>query len=140
MKINVRIEDSVYEVEIGDINARPVLARIGDETYEVWAGEAAPEGGSPGARSLTALTACPQPATGEGMARGNAVLAPLPGVLIQVTVKAGDLVRHGQELCVIEAMKMKNAIRATRDGKIRIVLVATGDHVNHGQPLMEFAD
>lgn len=140
MKIHVKIEDTVYEVEVGDVNARPVLARIGGETFEVWADEAA-SGEVSEAKRVEAPPVCPQPA-GEGAAPApaNAVLAPLPGVVIQVSVKPGDLVRHGQELCVIEAMKMKNAIRATRDGVIRAVHVTVGEHVNHGAPLVEFDD
>ncbi len=70
----------------------------------------------------------------------KAVLAPIPGVIIAVSVKVGDSVSFGQELCILEAMKMKNVIRATRSGKIGAIHVAIGDQVKHSQMLMEFTD
>jgi biotin carboxyl carrier protein len=55
--------------------------------------------------------------------------------VLSVAVKAGDAVRKGDELCVIEAMKMGNSIRAQRDGTIQEVLVSPGDSVAFGSPL-----
>jgi biotin carboxyl carrier protein len=72
--------------------------------------------------------------------KGKAVLAPIPGVILSVAVCAGATVKVGQELCVLEAMKMKNAIRSTRAGVIANVYVSEGDHVKHGQVLVDFAD
>ena len=53
-----------------------------------------------------------------------------------MAVKAGDAIRKGDELCVIEAMKMGNSIRAQRDGTVRQVLVAPGQTVAFGTPLL----
>jgi biotin carboxyl carrier protein len=72
------------------------------------------------------------------MAKG--ILAPLPGVIIAISVKPGDVVEHGQELCVIEAMKMKNVIRAARAGTIGAVHVTLNQHVKHHDVLLEFTD
>src|SRR5206468_659316 len=55
--------------------------------------------------------------------------APLPGQVIAVRVRSGDHVAHGDELVVVEAMKMEHAIRAPSDGTIRSVLCAPGDQV-----------
>jgi biotin carboxyl carrier protein len=66
------------------------------------------------------------------------VTAPLPGVIISIDVKAGDVVKRGQSLLTLEAMKMKNAIRSTREGTIAEVHVANGDQVQHGQLLVSF--
>ncbi len=74
------------------------------------------------------------------MASGKSVLAPIPGVIIAISVKPGDSVTRGQELCVLEAMKMKNAIRATRDGKIAEIHVSVGQTVNHSAPLVSFTE
>ena len=63
------------------------------------------------------------------------VTAPLPGKVISIAVKAGDSVREGQELCVIEAMKMSNIIKSQRDCSIKNVLVSAGDSVPFGTPL-----
>jgi biotin carboxyl carrier protein len=68
------------------------------------------------------------------------VAAPIPGVILSVGVKTGDEVKTGQELCILEAMKMKNTIRAARDGKIASVHVSAGDQVSHGQALMDYSE
>ena len=68
------------------------------------------------------------------VSRGK-VTAPLPGKVISIAVKAGDVVREGQELCVIEAMKMSNSIKSQRDCSIKDVLVSAGDSVPFGTPL-----
>jgi biotin carboxyl carrier protein len=78
--------------------------------------------------------------TGAPANHVKAVLAPIPGVIISVGIKEGEAVATGQELCVLEAMKMKNSIRAKRAGKICAVRVTPGEQVRHSQVLMEFAD
>jgi acetyl-CoA/propionyl-CoA carboxylase biotin carboxyl carrier protein len=55
--------------------------------------------------------------------------------VLSVAVRIGDVVRKGDELCVIEAMKMGNSIRAQRDGTIQDVMVSAGDSVAFGSPL-----
>jgi biotin carboxyl carrier protein len=66
------------------------------------------------------------------------VLAPIPGVIISIQVKQGDEVSLGQELCVLEAMKMKNTIRSPRAGVIASVNVSSGETVKHHDVLVEF--
>lgn len=61
-------------------------------------------------------------------------------MIISINVKEGDTVANGQELLVLEAMKMKNSIRANRSGKVRALRVAIGDQVRKGQVLIEYAD
>ncbi|HEX9016374.1 MAG TPA: acetyl-CoA carboxylase biotin carboxyl carrier protein subunit [Chloroflexota bacterium] len=65
--------------------------------------------------------------------------APLPGKILSVAVSAGDNVRKGDELCVIEAMKMGNSIQADLDGVVRSVMVSTGDTVELGAILVTIA-
>jgi glutaconyl-CoA decarboxylase len=67
---------------------------------------------------------------------GEAVTAPLPGKILSVAVKAGDRVKAGDELVVIEALKMGNSIRAQRDGLVQEVLVAPGQSIAFGASLV----
>lgn len=148
MIIRVKIQDKEYDVEIADLNGRPVLATVEGQTFEVWPDEqfaAAPA--APARPVIEKPAPCPPapypPAatTGNGGApSANAVTAPIPGVIVAIAVKEGQSVASGEELCTLEAMKMKNAIRASRAGKIAAVKVAVGDHVRHGQVLVEFSE
>jgi biotin carboxyl carrier protein len=143
MKVRVKIEDQIFEVEVADLSARPILATIEGETFAIWpeaeaaaAAEPVVSGSAPCPPAPVTRAASPEPAANSG----KAVAAPIPGVIISVAVKSGDAVKHGQELCILEAMKMKNIIRATREGVIATVLIKAGDTVQHGQPLVEFTE
>ncbi len=64
--------------------------------------------------------------------------SPMPGQVIAVEVKAGESVKAGQRLAVVEAMKMENVLRAERDGRIARVAVAAGDNISADQVILEF--
>ena len=66
------------------------------------------------------------------------LLAPMPGLLVSVAVQSGDEVDAGQELAVVEAMKMENVLRASDHRKIASVLVSPGESVSVDQPIIEF--
>jgi 3-methylcrotonyl-CoA carboxylase alpha subunit len=66
--------------------------------------------------------------------------APMPGRVIAVKVEAGQPVSRGDEILVVEAMKMENAIRAPRDGVVKQVLAAVGDMVSPGVVLVELEE
>jgi 3-methylcrotonyl-CoA carboxylase alpha subunit len=67
----------------------------------------------------------------------GALQAPMPGRVALVRVVPGQRVARGEELLVVEAMKMENALRAPREGVVRAVHVAAGDLVGPGRPLVE---
>ncbi len=66
----------------------------------------------------------------------GAVKSPLPGVILSVDCKVGDVVKRGQKILVLEAMKMENNINADRDGKIVEIKVNKGDSVLEGADLV----
>jgi biotin carboxyl carrier protein len=143
MKMRVEIDGQVYEVDIEDLNARPVIAMVDGERFEVWPEEAETAAPTPAAAPTVAApepvamsTATPPAAKGGA----KELTAPLPGVIVAIAVKPGDKVSTGQELCTLEAMKMKNAIRSGRDGVIATIEMDVGQQVNHGQVLMTFSD
>jgi biotin carboxyl carrier protein len=143
MKLIVKVDNQSFEVEVGDIHDRPIIAAVDGERFEVWpedvqlvkpAAVAGPVVSVPAAPSAVA------PALNAPSSGARSVLAPLPGVIVTVDVKPGDTVEHGQELCTIEAMKMKNVIRAGRAGTIEAVHVTLNQHVKHHDILLEFTD
>ncbi len=66
------------------------------------------------------------------------LLSPMPGLLVRLTVNEGDEIKAGEELAVVEAMKMENSLRALNDVTIAKVMAATGDSLVVDQPLVEF--
>ncbi|MDR1561950.1 MAG: biotin/lipoyl-binding protein [Dysgonamonadaceae bacterium] len=68
-------------------------------------------------------------------AAAGALRSPLPGIILEVVVKQGDIVKKGQKLLVLEAMKMENVINAERDGVVKELKVNKGDSVLEGAEL-----
>jgi biotin carboxyl carrier protein len=76
---------------------------------------------------------------GGSMGAGNELTSGMPGKIVKVFVKPGDLVREGDPLLIMEAMKMENEMRAASDVKIKEVLVKEGENVESGATLVTFA-
>ena len=66
--------------------------------------------------------------------------APMPGLVVQVVVKEGELVDTGETVIIVEAMKMENELRAAGTARVARILVDTGDAVAKGQVLVEFSE
>jgi len=71
-------------------------------------------------------------------AKVNTVKVPMPGLIIDLRVKAGDAVKTGDPLLVLEAMKMENIIKAHGDGVVKLVKIKKGDSVEKNQVLIDF--
>jgi biotin carboxyl carrier protein len=149
MKYKIIVNNKTYEVEIENINARPVIAFVDGDRFEVMpehTDQAETKNESSGSKYIaekktfnlnptSAAAPSPNPAL-----NGNTLTAPLPGTVIDVFVKAGEKVEAGQVVVIIEAMKMKNSIRSVFSGIVGEVLVSTGQSVAHKQALMKFAE
>lgn len=145
MKYAIKIGERTYQVEITNLEQRPVVALVDGQPVEVW-----PVDDRPGAAALPAVAteagasahtaSLPQTAVPAARAAEKALRAPLPGVIQVVNVKVGDTVTVGQELFVIEAMKMRNAIRSNRSGRVSVLHVTPGQTVNHHDLLLKFDD
>jgi biotin carboxyl carrier protein len=136
MKYLVNVADKSYEVEIEDIYARPVIARVDGQEFEV-----NPENGikpdvQKAAEEFRSVEPSKNPSSPS--ANINELTAPLPGTVIEIFAKPGEQTEMGQVVLIIEAMKMKNSIRSTCAGTIAEVLVSAGQTVAHKQPLMRF--
>ena len=143
MKYKLTVNNQTYEVEIENINARPVVVTVDGQGFEIM-----PENGNqPQVRNeampkteLKPVMKSPVAEAASPVASGSPILtAPLPGTIVELFVKPGDKVEAGQVLLVIEAMKMKNSIRSTFSGTVDKVLVNQGQSVAHKQALVEFA-
>ena len=70
---------------------------------------------------------------------GKQLLCPMPGLVKAISVKAGQEVKAGEPLCIVEAMKMENVLRAERDATIATINAKEGDSLAVDAVIMEFA-
>lgn len=122
-KADVTVNGANYDVELENAVA-PVQQAAPAQTAPVAPVAAAPQ----------APSAASAPATG-----GKAITSPLPGVIISVDVKEGSVVKRGQKVAVIEAMKMENDILADVDGTVTAVHVSKGDTVAEDAKIVTIA-
>jgi propionyl-CoA carboxylase alpha chain len=87
------------------------------------------------ARAAELLSCMPEKAAPD---LSQYLLSPMPGLLTRLSVDEGNEVRTGQDLAVVEAMKMENVLRAERDGKVEKILAGVGDTLMVDQPIIKF--
>lgn len=155
-----RINGNEYNVEINSINGDSALVTVNGIQYSVESGVAsctaaaetiaqapavpghaaqqapAPQ---PAPKTEPAPAAAPAPAPAPASGSGKPVTAPLPGVIIEISVNVGDTVKQGQQVAVLEAMKMENVIEATNAGTVTAINVNKGDSVLEGAPIVTIA-
>ena len=136
MKITVEIDGQSFDVEVGDLYQRPVIATVDGTQFEIWPeGEEPFKVKQPAKKESVALTNQEKPYQRHD---SNTVAAPIPGLIVSVHVKAGDEIAMGQDICVLEAMKMKNIIRSPRSGRISDVKIVPNQQVFGGEVFVEF--
>jgi glutaconyl-CoA/methylmalonyl-CoA decarboxylase subunit gamma len=158
-RYNLGLGPREYVIDVQELTADTFEVFVGGERYEVSLSgdEDLPEATiTPGyqpavdaahppatpARPARAPAAPRRPAAdaaGAG-AGGGTLSAPMPGVILEIFVKAGDVVERGQRVAVLDAMKMHNLIRAPRAATIREVCVEAGQAVGHGDALVRYQE
>lgn len=148
MKMKIAIEGRSMDVQVGSLDSKPVVVMVDGERFEVW-----PEDEKPAAPAAPAAPAKLPSPTSSGVVKvpvpvwkprktdvlpgtENAIIAPIPGVIVAVDVKVGDKVVYGQVVCLLEAMKMRNPIRAAKPGIVTEVKIKPGQHVHHHEMMI----
>lgn len=131
MKYKVTLKGRTYEVEV---EAGEAILLDEYEAIAPSAPAAAPAAAAPAAAAPAAAPAAPAAPVVTGA--GDPVNAPMPGNILKVNVTAGQAVKAGEVLCILEAMKMENEIMAPKDGTVTQVLVSKGSTVDTGAPLV----
>ena len=120
------VAGGALDVHYGDLRSTVHLYKKG-EVAHVFAAQ--------GATQIVAIDALAH--AGEVHAEVGRLTAPMPGKVVSFSVKAGDLVKKGQALAVMEAMKMEHTIAAPADGTVAELLFAPGDQVTEGAELLK---
>ena len=137
-----KISGKEYNVTIGSIENKIANVNVNGKDYEVELENeiaSAPAAAPVAAAPAPAASAAPAAAPAKPAGTGTKVTSPLPGVIIEVSVKEGQAVKAGQKVAVIEAMKMENEIAATQDGTVTAIHVAKGDSVLEGADVVTIA-
>jgi len=137
-----KINGKDYAVTIGEAEGKLLSVNVNGANYQVELENApvaapvqapAPVAAAPAAEAPAAAA----PAAPSGA--GEKVNSPLPGVIVEVSVKEGQAVKAGQKVAVLEAMKMENEIPAPKDGTITAIHVQKGDSILEGAPVVSIA-
>ncbi|WP_294591813.1 biotin/lipoyl-containing protein [uncultured Bacteroides sp.] len=137
-----KINGNLYKVTIGDIEDNIAHVEVNGTPYNVEMEKTPKVAAKPVVRPVTNPTAPAQapvtpiakpaaPSSGK-----SGVKSPLPGVILEIKVKVGDVVKKGQTIIILEAMKMENNINADKDGTITAINVNKGDSVLEGNDLV----
>lgn len=127
-KLHVLKDSKPYNAEIvsADFIAKKYTIKVNNNTYEVAISDALDE-------LIKSM----------GIERGrtkvvNAIKAPMPGLILEISVEVGQTVKENDPLLILEAMKMENSFLSPRDGVIKSIAVEKGTAVDKGQLLVEF--
>jgi len=140
-----KINGNLYEVSVGAIEDSMAEVIVNGQTHRV---EVLSEVEAPKPKPVISPAAKPkatEPAIAKTVAepkaagKGKPVMSPLPGLILEMKVKEGDIVKKGDILLVMEAMKMENNILTEFDGTISSVKVSKGQAVMQNDVLVEIA-
>ena len=153
-KYNFRINGHDYQVDVNSVEGGIADVTVNGTDYKVELADAVPAPAQQAARpapqatftaapAVTPQATAPAPQTAAQTAtasapqgKGEVVTAPLPGVILDIKVKVGDVVKAGQTVAVLEAMKMENEIEATASGTVTAVNAGKGDSVLEGAAII----
>lgn len=135
-KFKFTIKGNDYDVKIHDIEEKVAHIEVNGSVYDVEIHQEVKQSKTP---RLVRMPVATKP--GEGTitkkAAGIKVEAPLPGNIFKILVNVGDEVKKGDNLLIMEAMKMENNVLAEKDGVIKAIKVNIGDAVLQGDVLIE---
>jgi biotin carboxyl carrier protein len=136
-KLNFNINGKHYEATVAEIEHNVAEVELNGKKYTVEVERS---------ESVVTPVAAPKPVAAAPVAApkkvaagANSITAPLPGSVVSINVKVGDAVKAGQQVAVIEAMKMENEILAPADGTVKAIHASAGQAVQQGDAILDLA-
>lgn len=123
------IEGNIAELEV---NGTPYKVEIDKELKQTKTPKIVRQASVPSTDNHPTIAKTQSP----GVATTGSIKSPLPGVILDVHIKAGDMVKRGQKILVLEAMKMENNIDSDKEGRVVELKVKKGDSVLEGDVLV----
>lgn len=148
-KIKITIDGKSYSVEVKDINADPIEMVVDGHNVSVTLGDEDPpiaiksttevKDSTQDELKSDSVNAPEPPKKVSAPGPIKDFTAPMPGMIISIAVKEGDQVVPGDEVCVLEAMKMQQTLRAEWAGIVDEIYVATGQQIQGGDKILGLA-
>jgi len=145
-KFKFTINGNIYETEVLNIEDNVAEIEVNGTLYKVEVDKTMKTTKTP---KLVRQVAVPstdshpsvaKTSSPEGPKGAGSIKSPLPGVILEMFVREGDMVKMGQKLLMLEAMKMENNIEADKAGKVVSILKHKGDNVMEGDVLIIIGD
>jgi biotin carboxyl carrier protein len=130
-----KVSGKDYTVSVDNVEENIVNVVVNGTSHKVEL-EKKPDVAAPVSRPTVARPAETETKATAAVSGGKPLKSPLPGVILDFYVTAGDKVKSGQKVLLLEAMKMENNIDSDREGTVLEIKVAKGDSVNEGDVLM----
>ena len=134
--MRVRVNGEWYSVEVGDVYQNPVEVVVDGEQYLVEL-DTAVDTEAPQRRGKQQRKAELPGLRGITQGDERVIRCPLPGKIVSVTAVKGKELEPGDEICLLESMKMEQSVRIARGGTVKNIKVKKDQSVNAGTPLIE---
>ncbi len=134
-RVRVKVNDEWYDVRVGDLHQSPVEVEVDGETLLVEIGDPS-DAALPPRRPPPPKTELPGL---RGITQGNdrVIRCPLPGKVVSISVSKGQELDSGDEICLLESMKMEQSVRMAQSGVVKGVKIKKNQTVEAGHPLVE---
>ena len=140
MNYRITIQDQSFEIEIGNVTGDAAEVTVNNTPYIVRLENLSAPDSAPPAATVTRPLATPAAVKPKPIAApaggGETIVAPIPGIILSISVQVGDSVSSGQVVAIMEAMKMENKLTSHVSGKVKEILAPKGTEVATGDVVL----
>tara|TARA_B100001750_G_C15515908_1_gene607163 strand:+ start:592 stop:1002 length:411 start_codon:yes stop_codon:yes gene_type:complete len=131
-EVRIKIGEKWYTVEVDNLEYSPITVKVDGESFEFEMPDLPLKSNQ---QPIEPESSVDMP---ENASNDSVINSPIAGKILAIKIKPGSSVKTGDELCIIEAMKMEQSIRAHGEAKVKKIFVKPMDQVNTNDPLIEF--